>query len=140
MATFQVTGLDNLINAFERLAELPDGTIEAMLLAEANIVAEAQKRTAASMLQGPYYAGGVAESVTVGKMKKAGGARTLSITFDGTQHGEPLARIAMINEYGKTNQPARPFARTAIEECAPAAEKAAQTIYETYLNGVAGRG
>lgn len=66
---FRVQGLDDLIRAFDDLSSLPDAITDEMLSVQADLVVEAQKRTASTMLQGPYYAGGVA-----GAVKKAASA------------------------------------------------------------------
>lgn len=133
MATFRVDGLEALNSAFADIASFSDEAIDAMLDAEADIVVAAQKQTAESMLQGPYNKGAVAASITKGPIKPTNDGRSMEIQFVGTQHGEQLARIAYINEYGKTNQPARPFIKTANEQCAGAALKAASDAYDRYL-------
>ena len=130
---FQVDGLDDLIRAFDDLANLPDAVTDEMLSVQADLVVEAQKRTASTMLQGPYYAGGVAGAVTKSRVKKTSGGKAVDVEFKGTQHGESLARIAYINEYGKTNQPARPFIKTANEQAEGPALAAAQKVYDDYL-------
>ena len=133
MASFYVDGLEDFTKSLDGLAELPDEVVDKMLDAQGDIVVAAQKRTASTMLRGPYYQGGVAEAVSKGRFHKTRDGKWLEVVFKGTQHGEPLARIAYINEYGKVNQPARPFITTAIEQCAGDAAKKAETVYNDYL-------
>mgnify|MGYP001163362984 CR=1 FL=1 len=132
MATFNVSGMPGLENFFDDLALAADGMIDEMLDAMADVVVEAQKRTASTMLQGPFYRGGVAGAVAKGRVKKSRDGKVLPIEFIGTQHGEELARIAYINEYGKTNQPARPFIATANAQCEGEAVEKAAAVFEKY--------
>ena len=112
---------------------MPGEIVEKMLIAEGDIIKEAQAFTAAKMLQGPYYKGGVAAGVKRGKVKRSQGGKALYVTFEGTQHGNRLAEIAFINEFGKKSQPPRQFIRTANEENAETAVDAAAKIYDEYL-------
>lgn len=132
MASFNVSGMPGLERFFDDLMLGSDEMIDEMLGAMADVVVEAQKRTASTMLQGPFYKGGVAGAVAKGRIKKSRDGRVLPIEFVGTQHGEELARIAYINEYGKTNQPARPFIATANAQCEEEAVEKAASVFEKY--------
>ncbi len=139
MPSFRVDGLEDLIRSFDDLASLPDEVTEEMLNAEADVVVAAQKRTAEGMLQGRYYKGAVARGVTKGKMQTFFGGKVQYITFKGSvkdkkhKKGTRVAEIAFINEFGKVNQPARPFVNTANEESADAAVGKAADVYDRYL-------
>ena len=132
MASFNVSGMPGLERFFDDLMLGSDEMIDEMLGAMADVVVEAQKRTASTMLQGPFYKGGVAGAVAKGRIKKSRDGRVLPIEFVGTQHGEELARIAYINEFGKTNQPARPFIATANAQCEGEAVEKAASVFEKY--------
>lgn len=134
MARFTVHGLDKLIDSFEAFAELPDDVVDDMMQAAADVVVKAQSDKAKSMLQGPYYKGAVSAGVRKSKVFKTKGGHGVFINFEGTQHGNRLAEIAFVNEYGKTNQPARPFIRMANEQSAEQATEAAAKVYENYLH------
>jgi len=103
-----------------------------MMEAQADVVMEAQKRTASTMLQGPYYRGGVVSGIAKGRFKRTGDGAEHHIVFKGTQHGNRIAEIAFINEYGKKNQPARPFIKTANEQAAGEATEAAAKILHNW--------
>lgn len=134
MAMMTTDGLDELALGFEELSQLPDGLLDEMLQAEGEIIKDAQIATAQSMLQGPYYAGGVASGIKLGKTKRTRDGKSIYVTFEGTQHGNRIAEIAFINEFGKHNQPPRPFIQTANEQNAEAAVEAAAKIYDDFLN------
>lgn len=133
MASLSVNGLDEYAFCIEELASIPDSVIEEMLRAEGEIIKKGQEQTASTMLQGPYYEGGVAGSIRIGNMKRGASGKIVYVTFQGTQHGNRIAEIAFINEFGKHGQPARPFISEANERNAGAAVDAAAKIYDNYL-------
>jgi len=133
MASMTITGLDEYAFSFKELATLPDTVLKAMLQAEGEVIKRGQSQTAASMLQGPYYRGGVVSGIRLGKYKRNAGNATMYVTFEGSQHGNRIAEIAFINEYGKHGQPARQFIREANERYAEEAVDAAARVYDQYL-------
>lgn len=142
MARFRVDGLDDLLQDFDRFAKMPEDVQDKMLNAEADILVEAQRKTARSMLTGPYSKGIVAKNVIKGKVKKAKDGKVLHITFEGSvtdkahKKGTRVAEIAFINEFGKENQPARPFIQTANEQFADEAVEAARDVHDKWLNEI----
>lgn len=133
MASFSVNGLDEYAFSLDELANIPDSVIEEMLCVEGEIIKKGQEQTASTMLQGPYYAGGVAGAIKIGDMKRGVFGKIVYVSFEGTQHNNRVAEIAFINEFGKKNQPARPFIREANEKNAGAAIDAAAKVYDNYL-------
>lgn len=123
-------GLDELIADLGDIEDLP---AEEMLNASADVVVAAQKRMAGKMLQGPYNKGAVMSAIRKSKITKKKGGASIKIEFPGTQHNTAISEIAFINEFGKTNQPARPFIATANEECADEAGGAAAEAYDEWL-------
>ena len=134
MATFDTSGVDQYAFDFASLAELPGSVVDEMLEAEGRIIKDGQAETARAMLRGEYYRDGVAGGVRAGKVKRSGGTKSVYVTFEGEQHGNRVAEIAFVNEFGKHNQPARPFIRTANEKYADRAVEAAEQIYDRFLS------
>lgn len=132
MAKIEITGLGETLISMQNIAHIPDSVIREMMEAQADVVMEAQKRTASTMLQGPYYRGGVVSGIAKGRFKRTGDGAEHYIVFKGTQHGNRIAEIAFINEYGKKNQPARPFIKTANEQAAGEATEAAAKILHNW--------
>lgn len=136
-----VKGMLQLEDLLDKVAVIPDNVESNMLTSAAKIIAEEQKRTATSMLQGPYtdLATGVAQSIQVGKVKKnkRGGLYT-DVIFKGRQHGERLATIAFVNEYGVVHkysiQRPRPFVSNAIENKSAEAVDAEREILQSYID------
>lgn len=133
MAIFTTSGIDRYALSLEELENVPGSVIEEMVLAEGAVIRKGQAEEAAAMLQGPYYAGDVAKGARVGKPKKTEDGRAVYVTFDGKSHGVRVAEIAFINEFGKKNQPPRPFISTANEKHADEAVEAAAKVYDEYL-------
>ncbi len=133
MAIFSTNGLDEYAFNLAELSQIPDSVIEEMLMAEAEVIKKGQEQTARSMLQGPYNRGGVVSAIRAGEPKRSGLRKVVYVTFKGMQHSTRLAEIAFINEFGKKNQPARPFIREATEKNADAAVDAAAQVYDKYL-------
>ena len=136
-----VKGILQLEDLLDKLAYLPDEVESNMLNAAADIIADEQKRTAKDMLVGPYtdLATGVAQSIQVGKIRRnrRGGMYT-DVIFKGTQHGERLATIAFVNEYGVVHkyslQRPRPFVSNAIENKSEEAVDAEREILQEYID------
>lgn len=135
MAKLSVNGLDDLILSLEDVAAIPDDVAAAMLEAEAQVVEEYQIGSAAAMLQGPYSTGQTAASIGRTGMKKGRtGARQMYVYPQGVNDkGERNAAVAFINEYGKRDQPARPFIAMANAVAAGPAAAEAEKIYDAFL-------
>lgn len=138
-----VKGILQLEDLLDKVAYLPDEVESNMLTAAADIIAEEQKRTATNMLDGPYtdLATGVAQSIKVGKVKRnrRGGLYT-DVIFKGKQHGERLATIAFVNEYGVVHkysiQRPRPFVSYAIENKSQSAVNAEREVLQNYIDSL----
>lgn len=136
MGNFSVSGLDDLISDMDALSKLPDSVTDGILEAEADIIAAAQRSTAAKMWRGPYYTGTTAASIKKGKVKKTGLGKSITVAPTGTnKRGTRNAEAAFINEYGKKGQPGRPAIKTANEQKEKEAVEAGEKVYHAYLDG-----
>ena len=133
MASFKVNGMSELLSSLDEIANTPDSVFNEMLNAHADVTATALKRTASTMLQGPYYKGGVAGSILKDKIIKTATGRRTDLNFKGTQHGERLAAIAYLNEYGVKGQPGRPFIQVACEQSSEQGIAAQEQILDRFL-------
>lgn len=130
---YALVGLTEIIEDFDKLIHFSDEMIDKMLDAEANVMIAAEKATATTMLEGPYNKGAVVRSITQGNKRGTSTGRYTDVIFKGTQHGERLAAIAYINEFGKTNQRARPFILTAVNMARDIAVNSAARVYQEFL-------
>ena len=134
MPYFELEGLDGIVGSFDELADMPDDVAEAMLNAEADVVLKAQKSTGEAM--GVHRTGVTLDSLqktAFARIQQTGNA-SMRVEFVGNNaDGNRNAEVAFINEYGKTNQPSRPFVHTANENSAAETTMAAWRIYDNYL-------
>ena len=133
MARIEFGDIEALMDDLQQLGEDTEEMALEIVAEQQDILYEAQQKAAESMLQGPYYAGGVKEGMTKKTPFSTGNGAEAHITFEGMQHGNRIGEIAFINEYGKTNQPARPFIQMAIEQENGNLGKSADKIVDKYL-------
>ena len=135
---FRVSGLSELEKAMEGLANLDTAVKDRMLIAGADIAVVAQKRKAESMLKGPHSSNPrIVANAIVRKKPKDG--QSIRIVFDGNSGKNvkySIGYIAFVNEFGKTNQPARPFIRDANEESADAIAEAEARVFHEHLDNL----
>ena len=118
-----LTGFDDLINAFDNISDFPEEVTEKALRAMEEIAADAIKQSGQHYgIRDPESTVHVLDSVKINKPKKTPTGGYADVTFDGsrTRHGKQTrnAEIAFINEYGKHNQQARPFVGEAMNKSA----------------------
>ena len=118
-----LTGFDDLINAFDNISDVPFEVTEKALTAMENIAADEIRNSGRRYgVYDPNSSVHVLDNVKVNKPKKTDTGGYADVTFDGTRtrHGTQTrnAEIAFINEYGKHNQPARPFVGEAMNKSA----------------------
>ena len=133
MARIEFGDIEALMDDLRQLGEDTEEMALEIVTEQQDILYEAQQKTAESTLQGPYYAGGVKKGMTKKTPFSTGNGAEAHITFEGMQHGSRIGEIAFINEYGKTNQPARPFIQMAIEQEDGNLGKAADKIVDKFL-------
>ena len=134
MANLSTSGLEELLDDLEAIAEIPDETLLEMLTAEAEIIAEAQ--TAEAKAMGVYDTGKTAQSITYDKkLKETSDGKCIYVYPKGSRsdgNKRRVAEVAFINEFGKEGQAARPFIRTANEKKGAEAVEAAALVLDKF--------
>lgn len=136
MARLDIKGISNLELSFEDLLDAP---LDEMINAGTQVLVEEQKKQAQTMLRGKYYKGDVVKGLYAKKPEKTKDGRSQTITFKGKvkdarhKKGTQVGEIALINEYGKKGQPARPFIKTANRIAENETIKAEEAVYDKYL-------
>lgn len=134
MANLSTSGLDELLDDLEAIAEIPDETLLEMLTAEAEIIAEAQAAEAKAM--GVYDTGKTAQSITYDKkLKETSDGKCIYVYPKGSRsdgNKRRVAEVAFINEFGKEGQAARPFIKTANEKKGAEAVEAAALVLDKF--------
>lgn len=138
MATLELTGFDDLEDAFRRISEIPfDVTAEA-LDAMAAVAADAIRSTGESMgVRDPESDEHILDRIKPRKPKKTTEGGYEMISFTGTRRrGNTTTRnaeIAFVNEYGKKGQPARPFIGTAMNRNADRIQDQAEKVIGDWI-------
>lgn len=134
MANLSTSGLEELLDDLEAIAEIPDETLLEMLTAEAEIIAEAQ--TAEAKAMGVYDTGKTAQSITYDKkLKETSDGKCIYVYPKGSRsdgNKRRVAEVAFINEFGKEGQAARPFIKTANEKKGAEAVEAAALVLDKF--------
>lgn len=135
MARLDLSGYDELINAFSRLADAPE-EVTSKTLSEMEAVA-ADKIRESGRAYGIYDQEStvhVLDNIKMNEPKMTDTGGYADITFAGsrTRHNKTTrnAEIAFINEYGKTKQTARPFVGEAINKNADAIAEAGLAVLD----------
>ena len=138
MATLELTGFDDLEDAFQRISEIPfDVTAEA-LDAMAAVAADAIRSTGESMgVRDPESDVHILDRIKPRKPKKTTEGGYEMISFTGTRRrGNTTTRnaeIAFVNEYSKKGQPARPFIGTAMNRNADRIQDQAEKVIGDWI-------
>ena len=121
MANLTFTGSSELNDAFTRISEIPWPVTEQALDGMAKVAAAEIKSTGEYMgVRDENSDVHILDHITTKKAKRTDDGGYEKITFDGTRRrGKTTTRnaeIAVVNEYGKRGQDARPFMRTALSQ------------------------
>lgn len=120
MAMMTFSGTDGLIEAFNRISDIPWEVTEEALDAMGDVAAREIKSSGEAYgVRDENSDVHILDKITQKKAKQTDDGGTKAITFDGSRRrgnsSTRNAEIAFINEYGKRGQSARPFIKKAIE-------------------------
>lgn len=133
MGVLTVSGLGELSADLDAVAALPEAVVDDMLNAAADVIVEAQRKTARQM--GVHRTGVTEKSIKKAKVKKGKDGKFITVAPQGkNKKGERNAAVAFVNEYGKRGQPARPFIRTANERAGDTAVAAGEKVLGDFLD------
>lgn len=136
MPRLDLSGFDELTAAFDKISKVPDEVQMKALTAMEEVAASKIKASGEAYgVRDPESPVHVLDSIKVNKPKKTDSGGYADVTFSGTRtrNGKQYrqAEIAFINEYGKTNQQARPFVGEAMNKNADAiAEAGAKVLFD----------
>ena len=137
----------DLFDYFDSIEYVPRDVQARMLTAMSDVIVEGQKKTATEMLtvDSGYGArgrftdrvNGIIGNVKQGRIKKISGdpyGYKTDVIFGRTQHGERVAAIAFMNEYGVVHKPNKKFRRAYVQPPRPFISKANLTYGERAVN------
>lgn len=121
MPDINLSGFDDLLQAFENISKLDTDTKIEALDAMAEIAAAKIKETGQNMgVRDENSSTHILDAIKVKKPKLTKDGGHADVTFAGSRRrgntSTRAAEIAFVNEYGKKSQTARPFIRTAMAE------------------------
>lgn len=139
MPRLDLSGFDELTAAFDKISKVPDEVQMKALTAMEEVAASKIKASGEAYgVRDPESPVHVLDSIKVNKPKKTDSGGYADVTFSGTRtrNGKQYrqAEIAFINEYGKTNQQARPFVGEAMNKNADAIAKAGAEVILDYID------
>ncbi len=131
-----MNGFDELIFAFDELSEMPDSVLDGMLEAGAKVVERVTRETGESY--GVHRTGATLGAIGHDAPRKTADGKAVYIypkgsTANGPNKTKRNAEVAYINEYGKKNQPPRPFMRDGAERAAGEAVQQEEQKFNDYL-------
>ena len=107
-----INGMDAVITKFTKLEGNVDKAAKAALKAGSEIVVDRLKE-AAPVYSGPHKdvtPGALRDSIKAGSVKHSTtDGYTVTVRPEGEDHGQNLAKIGNILQYGRSNMPARPW-------------------------------
>lgn len=138
MASFETYGSDGLIQAFQRMSNIPDDVKINALNSMGKIAADSQKETGERHgVRDPKSSVHILDNIKVNKPKIGDAGGSITITFEGTRPNGNTeirnAEIAFIQEYGTDKIPAQQFIREAMETAADNIGKAGEKIIQDYI-------
>lgn len=135
MADFNVTGLDDVMKEMMSHQAAVEIAVPVMLNAGAEILIQAQKQQVESMKI--FDTGDTLNSIKGDKIKKdKDGNSFIDVYPQGKDRkGVRNAEKAFVAEYGKSNEPARPWMRTANAKCSDEVTAKEKEIWDKYKGG-----
>lgn len=136
MAKISATGFEALAIDMEKLANLPKEAADDMLKSGGEIIKKAQEKQIDAFRL--VRTGAMKKSIAVGKARhNDDGSYSCSIYPKGKdEKGTRNAEKGFIAEYGKTNQPPKPWMRTANEQSEDSAIAAMEKVYDEKVSKI----
>ena len=125
MANFKTTGAQEVALRFEKLERNADAACRKAVAAGAKVLRDRLSEAA------PVRTGALAKSIKAGTVKYTEGDGFVSeVRPVGDNHGEPLAKIGNILEYGRSNMPPRPWFLPTVDKARDEVEDAMRAEFK----------
>ena len=130
MGTFTSGGISAELKKFDKLAKGTDAACRKAVKAGGKLLADRLAENA------PVDTGALAASIKAGPVGyNAGDGYYCEVAPKGENHGENLAKIGNILEYGRSNMPARPWFNPTIEQATGEVTAAMQAAFDQAQKG-----
>lgn len=134
MAKFNTVGFDDIEKEFLKQSDTATKAIPKMLEAGAAVLVKAQKEEAKTLKV--EDSGDLIKSIKASKVKTTDIDSTVTVAPTGKNHnGIRNAEVGFVNEYGTSNQPARPWMETANIKSEEKVHQAMVNVWEEMNDG-----
>lgn len=136
MASFNVTGLEDLERLLISREQGVSEAAIAALEAGAAVLVEAQQAEAARMFTGERSTGDLAKSIKASKVMGGETEKHIEVYPHGKdRHGVSNATKGAVQQYGRSNMPARPYMTVANEKSRDTVTETMRRAWEEKQNG-----
>ena len=130
MATFTCSGISAQLAKFDKLEKGTDAACQKAVKAGGKLLADRLADAA------PVDTGALQRSIKAGKVDyNAGDGYHCEVKPVGTNHGESLAKIGNILEYGRSNMAPRPWFNPTVEKARGEVTQAMQSAFDQAQKG-----
>lgn len=130
MATFTCSGISAQLAKFDKLGKGTDAACQKAVKAGGKLLAERLADAA------PVDTGALQRSIKAGKVDyNAGDGYHCEVKPVGTNHGESLAKIGNILEYGRSNMAPRPWFNPTVEKARGEVTQVMQSAFDQAQKG-----
>ena len=130
MGTFTTGGIAAEMSKFDRISKGADAALEKAVKAGGKALAGYLSEAA------PVDTGALRDSIKAGKVEyNTGDGYHCEVKPVGENHGEPLAKIGNILEYGRSNMPPRPWFNPTVDRAGGEVIQARQDAFDKARKG-----
>lgn len=131
MARLTFGGIVDIQNTVYSKAQILDVAVPHMLEEGAKVMVKAQREECKRMFSKDRSTGDLAKSIARSAVRKKGDVRYIEVRPTGkNRNGESNAKVGFVQEYGRSNMQARPWASTANEKCKDEVNKVMKGLWE----------
>lgn len=136
MARFEVNGIEGLEDRLLKREAAATAAVPAMLKAGAAVLVAAQQAEVESTFRGDRATGDLARSIKATSVKKKDSTQYVEVyPQGGNRRGERNATVGFVQQYGRSNMPARPWFTSANEKAAEEVQEAMRQAWEEQQGG-----
>ncbi len=131
MARFEVSGIEGMQERILRREAAATAAIPKMLKAGGAVLVKVQQEEIRRTFTGDRSTGDLASSIKQTPVKKKGDTQCVEVYPHGkNRRGERNATVGFVQQYGKSNMPARPWFTASNEKAAPEVQEAMRQAWE----------
>lgn len=131
MARFEVSGIEGMQDRILKREAAATAAIPKMLKAGGAVLVKAQQQEIRSTFTSDRTTGDLASSIKQTPVKKKGETQTVEVYPHGkNRRGQDNATVGFVQQYGRSNMPARPWFTASNEKAAPEVQEAMRQAWE----------